>query len=164
MPELFRLIEELDKKFWEQFGKCLKVCVHEDLMNTYYITGESFAAVSSSPLLKKVLKTYMVDPSDEWCKVLSGNAIAPSVVEGSVLCDELHGITELEPGGTDLEPLVFEAEGSVLCDELHGITELGACGMNYLPDSKAVALLHGESLGVSASRLRIYARRCPLAG
>jgi hypothetical protein len=153
VPELFRLIEELDKKFWEQFGKCLKLCVHEDLTNTYYITGESFAAVLSSPFLEKVLKTYTIDPSDEWCKAFSGKAIAPSVVEGSVLGDEMHGITGLEPGGKDLEP-VFEAEGSVLCDDLHGITELRPC--DYVPDAKAAAPLHDESLGSSASRLRIH--------
>merc|ERR1711950_66479 len=90
----------------EQFGKCLKLGVHEDSTNrtkvaelmryhssksgdeqisfieyvdrmkegqndTYYITGESIAAVSSSPFLESLRKKglevlYMVDPIDEY--------------------------------------------------------------------------------------------------
>merc|ERR1712099_9071 len=93
------------KKFYEQFGKCLKLGVHEDSTNRtkvaelmryhtsksgdeqislkeyvdrmkegqndiYYITGESVAAVSSSPFLESLRKKgleviYMVDPIDE---------------------------------------------------------------------------------------------------
>merc|ERR1711953_1609179 len=92
------------KKFYEQFGKCLKLGVHEDSTNRtkvaelmryqtsksgdelisfkeyvdrmkegqndiYYITGESVAAVSSSPFLENLRKKgleviYMVDPID----------------------------------------------------------------------------------------------------
>merc|ERR1712206_11534 len=72
------------KKFYEQFGKCLKLGVHEDSTNRtkvaelmryqssksgdeqisfkegqndiYYITGESVAAVSSSPFLETLRK------------------------------------------------------------------------------------------------------------
>merc|ERR1712019_75666 len=94
------------KKFWEQFGKCLKLGVHEDSTNRtkvaellrfhtsksgdelislkeyvdrmkegqndiFYITGESIAAVSSSPFLETLRKKgievlYMVDPIDEY--------------------------------------------------------------------------------------------------
>merc|ERR1712150_434329 len=94
------------KKFYEQFGKCLKLGVHEDSTNRtkvaelmryhtsksgdeqisfkeyvdrmkegqndiYYITGESIAAVSSSPFLESLRKKgievmYMVDPIDEY--------------------------------------------------------------------------------------------------
>merc|ERR1712039_1165641 len=93
------------KKFYEQFGKCLKLGVHEDSTNRkvaelmryhtsksgdeqisfkeyvdrmkegqndiYYITGESIAAVSSSPFLEALRKKglevlYMVDPIDEY--------------------------------------------------------------------------------------------------
>merc|ERR1712190_439945 len=94
------------KKFYEQFGKCLKLGVHEDSTNRtkvaelmryhtsksgdeqisfkeyvdrmkegqndiYYITGESIAAVSSSPFLETLRKKglevlYMVDPVDEY--------------------------------------------------------------------------------------------------
>merc|ERR1712190_346360 len=94
------------KKFYEQFGKCLKLGVHEDSTNRtkaaellryhtsksgdeqisfkeyvdrmkegqndiYYITGESIAAVSSSPFLETLRKKglevlYMVDPIDEY--------------------------------------------------------------------------------------------------
>merc|ERR1712200_117609 len=90
-------------KFYEQFGKCLKLGVHEDSTNRtkvaellrshtsksgdeliglkeyvdrmkegqndiYYITGESIAAVSSSPFLETLRKKglevlYMTDPS-----------------------------------------------------------------------------------------------------
>merc|ERR1712193_14522 len=96
------------KKFYEQFGKCLKLGVHEDSTNRtkvaellrfhtsksgdeqisfkeyvdrmkegqndiYYITGESIAAVSSSPFLENLRKKgleviYMVDPVDEYEK------------------------------------------------------------------------------------------------
>merc|ERR1711993_89452 len=95
------------KKFYEQFGKCLKLGVHEDSTNRtkvaellryhssksgdeqislkeyvdrmkegqndiYYITGESIAAVSSSPFLESLRKKglevlYMVNPIDEYC-------------------------------------------------------------------------------------------------
>mmetsp|Transcript_61665 Transcript_61665/g.114467 ORF Transcript_61665/g.114467 Transcript_61665/m.114467 type:complete len:710 (+) Transcript_61665:72-2201(+) len=94
------------KKFYEQFGKCLKLGIHEDSTNRtkvaellrfhtsksgdeqislkeycdrmkegqndiYYITGESIAAVSSSPFLETLRKKgyevlYMVDPVDEY--------------------------------------------------------------------------------------------------
>merc|ERR1712151_1277826 len=94
------------KKFYEQFGKCLKLGVHEDSTNRtkvaelmryhssksgdeqislkeyvdrmkegqndiYYITGDSIAAVSSSPFLESLRKKglevlYMVDPIDEY--------------------------------------------------------------------------------------------------
>merc|ERR1711877_103457 len=94
------------KKFYEQFGKCLKLGVHEDSTNRtkvaelmryqtsksgdemisfkeyvdrmkegqndiFYITGESIAAVSSSPFLETLRKKglevlYMVDPIDEY--------------------------------------------------------------------------------------------------
>merc|ERR1711920_568064 len=94
------------KKFYEQFGKCLKLGVHEDSTNRtkvaelmryhtsksgdetislkeyvdrmkegqsdiYYITGESIAAVSSSPFLETLRKKgleviYMTDPIDEY--------------------------------------------------------------------------------------------------
>merc|ERR1711916_134186 len=93
-------------KFYEQFGKCLKLGVHEDSTNRtkvaellrfntsksgdeqislkeyvdrmkegqndiYYITGDSVAAVSSSPFLETLRKKgleviYMVDPIDEY--------------------------------------------------------------------------------------------------
>merc|ERR1711994_710022 len=96
------------KKFYEQFGKCLKLGVHEDSTNRtkvaelmryhssksgdeqisfkeyvdsmkegqndiYYITGESIAAVSSSPFLETLRKKglevlYMTDPIDEYEK------------------------------------------------------------------------------------------------
>merc|ERR1712010_292526 len=95
------------KKFYEQFGKNLKLGIHEDSANRakiadllrfqtsksgdesislteycdrmkegqadiYYITGESVAAVSSSPFLENLRKKglevlYMVDPIDEYC-------------------------------------------------------------------------------------------------
>merc|ERR1712073_58982 len=93
------------KKFYEQFGKCLKLGVHEDSTNRtkvaelmryhtsksgdeqisfkeyvdrmkegqndiYYITGESIAAVSSSPFLEALRKKGLeVDDEDEKKKI-----------------------------------------------------------------------------------------------
>merc|ERR1712023_210946 len=87
------------KKFYEQFSKNIKLGIHEDSTNRmkvaelmryhtsksgdeqismkegqndiYYITGESIAAVSSSPFLEALRKKglevlYMVDPIDEY--------------------------------------------------------------------------------------------------
>merc|ERR1712193_105584 len=73
------------KKFYEQFGKCLKLGIHEESTSLkeyvdrmkegqndiYYITGESVAQVSSSPFLENLRKKglevlYMVDPVDEY--------------------------------------------------------------------------------------------------
>merc|ERR1711886_7053 len=85
------------KKFYEQFGKNLKLGIHEDSTNRakladllrfqtseycdrmkegqndiYYITGESIQGVSSSPFIETLRKKglevlYMVDPIDEYC-------------------------------------------------------------------------------------------------
>merc|ERR1719410_2240350 len=114
------------KKFYEQFGKCLKLGVHEDSTNRtkvaelmryhssksgdemisfkeyvdrmkegqndiYYITGESIAAVSSSPFLEALRKKglevlYMVDPMDEYCvqqlKEFDGKKLLSATKEG----------------------------------------------------------------------------------
>merc|ERR1711936_422250 len=121
MGEMFAEIAEKKddyKKFWEQFGKCLKLGVHEDSTNRtkvaellrfhssksgdeliglkeyvdrmkegqndiYYITGESIAAVSSSPFLESLRKKglevlYMVDPVDEYAFSSSRNSMAKS--------------------------------------------------------------------------------------
>merc|ERR1719468_130606 len=120
------------KKFWEQFGKCLKLGVHEDSTNRtkiaellrfhtsksgdelialkeyvdrmkegqndiYYITGESMAAVSSSPFLENLRKKglevlYMVDPVDEYAvqqlKEFDGKKLKPTTKEGLDIEDE----------------------------------------------------------------------------
>merc|ERR1712118_171079 len=114
------------KKFYEQFGKCLKLGVHEDSTNRikvaelmryqtsksgdenisfkeyvdrmkegqndiYYITGESVAAVSSSPFLEALRKKglevlYMVDPVDEYAvqqlKEFDGKKLKSTTKEG----------------------------------------------------------------------------------
>merc|ERR1712088_1050452 len=114
------------KKFYEQFGKCLKLGVHEDSTNRtkvaelmryqtsksgdeqisfkeyvdrmkegqndiYYITGESIAAVSSSPFLETLRKKglevlYMVDPIDEYAvqqlKEFDGKKLKSTTKEG----------------------------------------------------------------------------------
>merc|ERR1711972_897202 len=114
------------KKFYEQFGKCLKLGVHEDSTNRtkvaelmryhtsksgdeqisfkeyvdrmkegqndiHYITGESIAAVSSSPFLETLRKKgpeviYMVDPIDEYCvqqlKEFDGKKLISATKEG----------------------------------------------------------------------------------
>merc|ERR1711978_439727 len=129
------------KKFYEQFGKCLKLGVHEDSTNRmkvaelmryhtsksgdeqislkeyvdrmkegqndiYYITGESIAAVSSSPFLETLRKKgleviYMVDPIDEYCvqqlKEFDGKKLKSTTKEGLELDDEEEKKTEFEP-------------------------------------------------------------------
>merc|ERR1712008_578177 len=120
------------KKFYEQFGKCMKLGVHEDSTNRtkvaellrfhssksgdeliglkeyvdrmkegqndiYYITGESIAAVSSSPffetLRKKGLEVlYMTDPIDEYAvqqlKEFDGKKLKSTTKEGLDIDDE----------------------------------------------------------------------------
>merc|ERR1712178_158284 len=120
------------KKFYEQFGKNLKLGIHEDSTNRnklaelmrfqtsksgddvvslkeyidrmkegqsdiYYITGESIAAVSSSPFIETLKKkglevVYMVDPIDEYCvqqlKEFEGKKLKSVTKEGLDLEDE----------------------------------------------------------------------------
>merc|ERR1711899_613527 len=120
------------KKFYEQFGKCLKLGVHEDSTNRtkvaellrfhtsksgdeliglkeyvdrmkegqndiYYITGESIAAVSSSPFLETLRKKglevlYMTDPIDEYAvqqlKEFDGKKLKSTTKEGLDIDDE----------------------------------------------------------------------------
>merc|ERR1719162_562707 len=80
--EMFNEITEKKddyKKFYEQFGKNLKLGIHEDSTNRmkegqndiYYITGESIQQVSSSPFIEQLRKkgfevVYMIDPIDEY--------------------------------------------------------------------------------------------------
>merc|ERR1712106_177613 len=120
------------KKFYEQFGKCMKLGVHEDSTNRtkvaelmryqtsksgdeqisfkeyvdrmkegqndiYYITGESIAAVSSSPFIETLRKKglevlYMVDPVDEYAvqqlKEFDGKKLKSVTKEGLDIEDE----------------------------------------------------------------------------
>eukprot|EP00913_Durusdinium_trenchii_P005499 g5125.t1 len=131
------------KKFYEQFGKCLKLGVHEDSTNRtkvaellryhtsksgdeqislkeyvdrmkegqndiYYITGESIAAVSSSPFLETLRKKgievlYMIDPIDEYAtqqlKEFDGKKLKSTTKEGLDIDDE----DEKTPGVEQME-------------------------------------------------------------
>merc|ERR1712207_52692 len=136
------------KKFYEQFGKCLKLGVHEDSTNRakvaelmryhssksgdeqisfkeyvdrmkegqndiYYITGESIAAVSSSPFLETLRKkgievSYMVDPIDEYSvqqlKEFDGKKLKSTTKEGLEIDDEDEK-KKLEELKAEFEPL-----------------------------------------------------------
>merc|ERR1739845_198987 len=136
------------KKFFEQFGKCLKLGVHEDSTNRtkvaelmryhtsksgdeqislkeyvdrmkegqndiYYITGESIAAVSSSPFLESLRKRglevlYMVDPIDEYCvqqlKEFDGKKLKSVTKEGLEIDDEDEK-KKIEELKSEFEPL-----------------------------------------------------------
>ncbi|CAE7281024.1 HSP90 [Symbiodinium sp. CCMP2456] len=135
MPEWLNFVKGVVddyKKFYEQFGKCLKLGVHEDSTNRtklaellryhtsksgdeqislkeyvdrmkegqndiYYITGESIAAVSSSPFLETLRKKgievlYMIDPVDEYSvqqlKEFDGKKLKSTTKEGLDIEDE----------------------------------------------------------------------------
>merc|ERR1711988_230486 len=136
------------KKFYEQFGKCLKLGVHEDSTNRtkvaellrwhtsksgdeqisfkeyidrmkegqndiYYITGESIAAVSSSPFLEALRKKglevlYMVDPIDEYAvqqlKEFDGKKLKSTTKEGLDIEDEDEK-KKIEELKAEFEPL-----------------------------------------------------------
>merc|ERR1712088_164517 len=136
------------KKFYEQFGKCLKLGVHEDSTNRtkvaelmryhtsksgdeqisfkeyvdrmkegqndiYYITGESIAAVSSSPFLESLRKKglevmYMVDPIDEYAvqqlKEFDGKKLKSTTKEGLEIDDEDEK-KKIEELKAEFEPL-----------------------------------------------------------
>merc|ERR1719229_1627953 len=137
------------KKFYEQFGKNLKLGVHEDSTNRtkvaelmryhtsksgdeqislreyvdrmkegqndiYYITGESIAAVSSSPFLETLRKKgievlYMVDPIDEYCvqqlKEYQGKKLVSVTKEGLDLGDDEDEKKKFEEAKTKYEGL-----------------------------------------------------------
>merc|ERR1712027_278869 len=136
------------KKFYEQFGKCMKLGVHEDSTNRtkvaellrfhtsksgdeqislkeyvdrmkegqndiHYITGESIAAVSSSPFLEALRKKglevlYMLDPIDEYSvqqlKEFDGKKLKSTTKEGLDLEDEDEK-KKLEELKAEFEPL-----------------------------------------------------------
>merc|ERR1712159_963357 len=149
--EMFNEIAEKKddyKKFYEQFGKCLKLGVHEDSTNRtkvaelmryqtsksgdelislkeyvdrmkegqndiYYITGESVAAVSSSPFLENLRKKglevlYMCDPIDEYAvqqlKEFDGKKLKSTTKEGLDVDDEDEK-KKLEELKAEFEPL-----------------------------------------------------------
>merc|ERR1711988_480111 len=136
------------KKFYEQFGKNLKLGVHEDSTNRtkvaellryhtsksgdeqisfkeyvdrmkegqndiFYITGESIAAVSSSPFLESLRKKglevlYMVDPIDEYAvqqlKEFDGKKLKSTTKEGLDIEDEDEK-KKIEELKAEFEPL-----------------------------------------------------------
>jgi len=152
------------KKFYEQFGKCLKLGVHEDSTNRtkvaelmryhtsksgdeqislkeyvdrmkegqndiYYITGESIAAVSSSPFLETLRKKglevlYMVDPIDEYAvqqlKEFDGKKLKSTTKEGLDLEDEDEK-KKIEELKAEFEPLT-KLMKEVLGDKVEKVT------------------------------------------
>jgi molecular chaperone HtpG len=85
----------------------------ENQNDIYYITGESIAAVSSSPFLEALRKKglevlYMVDPIDEYCvqqlKEFDGKKLESTTKEGLDLEDEDEK-KKLEEMKAEFEPL-----------------------------------------------------------
>merc|ERR1711865_80557 len=179
------------KKFYEQFGKCLKLGVHEDSTNRtkvaelmryqtsksgdeeisfkeyvdrmkegqndiYYITGESIAAVSSSPFLENLRKKgyevlYMVDPIDEYAvqqlKEFDGKKLKSVTKEGLDIDDEDEEKKAFEEAKAKTEPLC-KLMKEVLGDKVEKVVT-----SNRLSDSPCV-LVTGE-YGWSANMERI---------
>jgi len=158
--EMFSEIAEKSddyKKFYEQFGKCLKLGVNEDSTNRtklaellrfrtsksgdeqislkeyvdrmkdgqqdiFYITGESIAAVSSSPFLEVLRKKgievlYLVDPIDEYVvqqmKEFDGKKLKSTTKEGLEIddADEKKRLEELKAEFEPLTKLMKEVLG-----------------------------------------------------
>merc|ERR1712141_432528 len=152
------------KEFYEQFGKCLKLGVHEDSTNRtkvaellrfhtsksgdelislkeyvdrmkegqndiYYITGESIAAVSSSPFLETLRKKglevlYMTDPIDEYAvqqlKEFDGKKLKSTTKEGLDIDDEDEK-KKFEELKAEFEPLT-KLMKEVLGDKVEKVT------------------------------------------
>merc|ERR1711907_919560 len=191
--EMFAEISEKKddyKKFYEQFGKCLKLGVHEDSTNRvkiaellryqtsksgdelislkeyvdrmkegqadiYYITGESVAAVSSSPFLESLRKKglevlYMVDPIDEYAvqqlKEFDGKKLKSVSKEGLDIEDEDEK-KKLEELKAEFEPLT-KLMKEVLGDKVEKVVVT-----NRMADSPCV--LTTSEYGWSANMERI---------
>merc|ERR1712037_278827 len=139
------------KKFYEQFGKCLKLGIHEDSTNRtkvaellrfhtsksgdeqisfkeyvdrmkegqndiYYITGESIAAVSSSPFLESLRKKgievlYMVDPIDEYSvqqlKEFDGKKLKSTTKEGLEIMTEVKKKAAADKSDKTVKDLIW---------------------------------------------------------
>merc|ERR1712130_888347 len=178
------------KKFYEQFGKCLKLGVHEDSTNRakvaelmryhtsksgdefislkeyvdrmkegqndiYYITGESVAAVSSSPFLESLRKKglevlYMVDPIDEYAvqqlKEFDGKKLKSVTKEGLDIDDEDEK-KKIEELKAEFEPLT-KLMKEVLGDKVEKVIV-----SNRMADSPCV--LTTSEYGWSANMERI---------
>merc|ERR1712137_1488588 len=178
------------KKFYEQFGKCLKLGIHEDSTNRtkvaellryqssksgdesislkeyvdrmkdrqndiYYITGESIAAVSSSPFLEALRKKglevlYMVDPIDEYAvqqlKEFDGKKLKSTTKEGLDIDDEDEK-KKLEELKAEFEPLT-KLMKEVLGDKVEKV-----CVSSRMADSPCV--LTTSEYGWSANMERI---------
>merc|ERR1712057_41360 len=191
--EMFSEISEKKddyKKFFEQFGKCLKLGIHEDSTNRaklaellrykstksgeemtslkdyvarmkegqkdiYFITGESIAAVSSSPFLEALRKKglevlYMVDPVDEYAvqqlKEFDGKKLKSTTKEGLDLEDEDEK-KKLEELKAEFEPLT-KLMKEVLGDKVEKVLV-----SNRMADSPCV--LTTSEYGWSANMERI---------
>merc|ERR1712023_158076 len=88
--------------------------------NIYYITGESIAAVSSSPFLEALRKKglevlYMVDPVDEYAvqqlKEFDGKKLKSVTKEGLDIDDEKKNLEELKAEFEPLTKLMKEVLG-----------------------------------------------------
>merc|ERR1712176_1597663 len=86
----------------------------------YYITGESIAAVSSSPFLENLRKKgleviYMVDPIDEYAthqlKEFDGKKLKSTTKEGLDLEDEEKKLEEMKAEFEPLTKLMKEVLG-----------------------------------------------------
>merc|ERR1739838_435975 len=109
--------KEQFNKLYEQFGKNLKLGIHEDSQNQkdiYYITGETKDQVANSVFVERVVKRgfevlYMTEPIDEYCvqqlKEFEGKTLVSITKEGLELPEDEDEEKKFEEAKAKFESL-----------------------------------------------------------